>query len=85
MIIDQIYTKTKAEQAPTRRNEPHSRSVLKAISWRAVGTVDTILISWLVSGELSIAFSIGAFELITKTLLYYFHERLWNTIKWGNK
>jgi uncharacterized membrane protein len=83
MIIDQVYNKIKAEREPSRKTERHSRSIVKAISWRTLGTLDTILISWFISGELSIAFSIGTFELLTKTFLYYFHERAWNGIKWG--
>jgi len=83
MIIDQVYNKIKAEKRADQKREKHSRSVIKAISWRILGTLDTILISWLIAGKLSIAFSIGTFELLTKTLLYYFHERLWNGIKWG--
>lgn len=55
----------------------------KALSWRVVGTLDTVLISWIIAGDLTIAFSIGSVELITKTFIYYFHERLWNKIKWG--
>ncbi|PKR79624.1 hypothetical protein CW751_14120 [Brumimicrobium salinarum] len=83
MIIDQVYNRIKAEKSVPIKKEKHGRSVIKAISWRILGTLDTILISWLISGELTIAFSIGTFELLTKTLLYYFHERLWNGIKWG--
>jgi len=83
MIIDQIYNKVQADKKPKRKTERHSRSIVKAVSWRVLGTLDTILISWLISGELTIAFSIGTFELLTKTFLYYFHERLWNSIKWG--
>lgn len=63
--------------------EQHSRSFVKALSWRFIGTLDTILISWFISGKFTIAISIGAFELATKTFLYYFHERLWNYIRWG--
>ena len=43
----------------------------------------TILISWLVTGTLTVAFSIGTVELFTKMILYFFHERIWNTINWG--
>ena len=64
-------------------SEKPLRSILKSISWRIVGTIDTIIISYLVTGTLSMAFSIGAVELITKMLLYFFHERVWNSIKWG--
>ena len=61
--------------------EHKKRSIAKAISWRTLGTVDTMLI--IVTGSPLAAVSIGAFELITKTLLYYFHERAWNKINFG--
>lgn len=63
--------------------EKHYRSVLKTISWRTVGTLDTMLISFLITGKLTWAISIGAVELFTKMFLYYMHERLWNKIKLG--
>ncbi|MFN8241205.1 MAG: DUF2061 domain-containing protein [Bacteroidales bacterium] len=53
------------------------KSALKAISWRIVGTIDTMIISYLITGKLTVAFSIGSVEVITKTILYYFHERVW--------
>ncbi|PWH84799.1 DUF2061 domain-containing protein [Brumimicrobium oceani] len=83
MIIDQLYNSYKTKQKPKERTESRSRSVVKAISWRTLGTLDTVLISWLISGNMTVAFSIGSFELLTKTILYYFHERLWTGIKWG--
>jgi uncharacterized membrane protein len=61
------------------------RSALKAISWRAVGTADTFLISLLITEEPIAAASIAGFEVLTKTVLYYFHERGWNKIQWGRK
>ncbi|WMJ71819.1 DUF2061 domain-containing protein [Cytophagaceae bacterium ABcell3] len=57
--------------------ESHRRSVIKGISWRALGTIDTIVISFLISGKLSYAVSIGAVEVVTKIFLFYFHERIW--------
>jgi len=65
--------------------ETHSRSILKAISWRTTGTLDTILISFVLTGKIKLALSIGLAELATKTVLYYLHERLWNKIKYGRK
>jgi uncharacterized membrane protein len=53
------------------------RHILKTFTWRMVGTIDTILLSWLLSGNLSLGFKIGGVELITKMFLYYFHERVW--------
>ena len=59
------------------------RSVVKTISWRAVGTLDTIVISYFITGSLKMAASIGTIELFTKMFLYYFHERGWNKISLG--
>jgi len=59
------------------------RSVAKAVSWRITGTIDTILVSWLITRQLTLALSIGVVEVFTKLLLYYFHERAWNKIKFG--
>ena len=63
--------------------DKHWRSFAKAVSWRTVGTIDTIIISWLITGKLTFAVSIGAVELFTKMFLYYGHERIWNRIKFG--
>ena len=59
------------------------RSIAKTISWRTLGTLDTILIAWIVIGKLEFAVTIGGVELFTKIILYYFHERTWNRIKFG--
>lgn len=59
------------------------RTLLKTISWRVVGTVATVVISYVITGTLALAFSIGGIELVSKMALYFFHERAWNTIKWG--
>jgi uncharacterized membrane protein len=53
------------------------KSIMKSVSWRIVGTLDTIIISYFITGKVSVAVSIGSIEVITKTFLYYFHERLW--------
>ena len=63
--------------------EKHYRSVVKAISWRATGTVDTIIISYLITGQAKWAVSIGFVELFTKVFLYYVHERVWDRISFG--
>ena len=59
------------------------RHLAKSITWRVIGTIDTVALGWLVSGDLTVGASIGALELVTKMLLYYFHERLWYKSKWG--
>jgi len=64
-------------------HEKHYRSVVKTISWRTVGTIDTMIISYFVTGNLVMAVSIGSIEVITKMILYYFHERVWNQTDFG--
>lgn len=57
--------------------ESHLRSVLKGVSWRVLGTLDTMVLSYLFTGSLKIAAAIGGTEVITKIGLYYLHERAW--------
>ena len=64
-------------------HEKPYRSVVKAISWRTVGTIDTIVVSYFITGNLVIATSIGSIEVITIMALYYFHERAWNKLSFG--
>jgi uncharacterized membrane protein len=61
----------------------HVRSVTKGISWRIFGTIDTIIISWIFSGNPWSAIKIGFSEVLTKVVLYYLHERAWTWVKWG--
>ena len=71
-----IYSEDKVSEKPIR-------SIVKSLSWRTVGTIDTIFISWIITGKLTLAVSIGSVELVTKVVLYFLHERAWNQIKWG--
>jgi uncharacterized membrane protein len=62
------------------------RHMMKAVSWRIVGTLDTTLLAWFITGSIELGAMIGGIEVITKTILYYFHERVWyNHIKFGIK
>ena len=65
--------------------DTHSRSFAKAISWRVTGTIDTIVISLVVTGSLKLAATIGLAEVVTKSLLYYLHERAWLKIPYGRR
>src|SRR5215475_151670 len=68
-----------------RGAETHSRSVLKAISWRTLGTLDTFAISWFMTGRPDVAGSIAGMEIVTKIMWYYLHERIWAIIPWGRR
>jgi uncharacterized membrane protein len=68
-----------------RGHEAHSRSIVKAISWRTLGSIDTFLLGWLFTGSPAKAGAIAGTEVITKIGLYYFHERVWSSVHWGTK
>ena len=53
------------------------RHIVKTISWRIIGTMDTLLLSWLITGDFVTGFKISVIEVITKMVLYYMHERFW--------
>ena len=53
------------------------RHILKTISWRIIGTLDTMILSWIITGSWKFGVAIGGVELLTKMVLYYLHERAW--------
>jgi len=55
----------------------YKRHILKTVSWRVLGTLDTILLSWFITGSWKLGLSIGGVEVITKMILYFLHERAW--------
>jgi uncharacterized membrane protein len=59
------------------------RSLVKGVSWRVVGTIDTFVLAYIYFGDIKIAAPIAATEVLTKIFLYYLHERIWNIIHWG--
>ena len=73
------------EDGTLLKKDKHYRSVIKGISWRFFGTMDTIIIALFVTGKIAKALSIGFTEVFTKVGLYYLHERLWQKIKFGTK
>jgi len=68
-----------------KANLSRKRHIAKTITWRIVGTIDTIVISWYMTGSPLIGFSIGGVEVFTKMILYYIHERVWYKSKFGNE
>lgn len=65
--------------------ERKRRSILKAISWRITGSIDTFIISFLITGKIKFAIYISGIEIFTKITLYFLHERLWTRIKFGKE
>ncbi len=64
-------------------NSNPRRSIVKAISWRILGSIDTAFWGWFFTGSFKIAGSIALFEIVTKVALYYLHERAWALSRFG--
>jgi sulfate adenylyltransferase subunit 1 (EFTu-like GTPase family) len=59
------------------------RSVVKAITWRTTGSVDTFVLSYIFTQSVQISAAISTAEIVTKFVLYYIHERLWARSRFG--
>lgn len=55
--------------------------ILKSISWRLIATITTIILAWVVSGDMTTGFTIGGFEFVFKLIIYYLHEKFWKSIE----
>lgn len=60
--------------------DTHKKSLIKAFTWRAVGSLDTFVLSYFITGQIKMASSIAAIELFSKIILYWIHERVWQRI-----
>jgi sulfate adenylyltransferase subunit 1 (EFTu-like GTPase family)/uncharacterized membrane protein len=69
----------------TRWTESHARSFVKAVSWRATGSLDTFVVTFVISGSTKLAGSVALTEILTKVLIYYGHERIWALVPWGKR
>lgn len=63
--------------------ETRKRSIAKSIVWRVICIIVSILTSYALTARWDIAVAIGSVYNIITMILYYFHERVWNSVKWG--
>ena len=59
------------------------RTIVKTLTWRIAASLTTFMIAWILTGDLLVGVSIGSIEALAKIFLYYFHERIWNNIRWA--
>ena len=71
------------EKASAISGDQHKRTILKAVTWRAIATLTTMIIVYTYTDELALSLGVGAVEVVSKMSLYYVHERLWGRIRWG--
>jgi uncharacterized membrane protein len=74
MILD-LFVKN--ERLISSKGREHLISFFKGVSWRIIGTIDTIAIAYFITGQWKFALSIGTVEVFTKIILFYFHDRAW--------
>jgi uncharacterized membrane protein len=77
-LHDRIWHRTES----SHRWDSHKTLLFKTITWRFLGTIDTIVLSWLVSESWHMGLQLVGIEFITKMALYFVHERIWFRIKW---
>lgn len=65
--------------------EKWTRSIGKVVSWRVTVTLSNFAGAWLASGSLSAGLKFAGYAIIANSLLYYFHERVWNKIEWAKE
>ncbi len=63
--------------------ESRFRSLIKGLTWRLLATTTTIIVAYLITGETELALKIGAIEFVAKLVVYYFHERAWQSVPRG--
>jgi sulfate adenylyltransferase large subunit len=68
-----------------RSSDSHVRSIAKTVSWRLTGSLDTFVIAALITGNSKLAGGVALTEFLTKTMLFYVHERAWALVPWGRR
>ena len=80
--------KTEATTDKTHKSEKitesHARTLLKTFSWRILATTTTVVIAYLVFGDVSNALKVGGIEFFAKMIIYYMHERAWQLLPRGS-
>jgi uncharacterized membrane protein len=66
----------------TKISERIPRSMAKVITWRILVTITNFVGGWLASGNPWVGLGVVSFALVVNSILYFFHERLWNRTDW---
>jgi uncharacterized membrane protein len=78
-----FYLHERAWRIVPLKADSHLRSIVKAVSWRLVGSLDTFLLTLIFTGKIKYAVEVASAEALTKIALYYLHERAWRLVSWG--
>ena len=72
-----------ARKDPNSEGDSHTRTIIKAVTWRIIATLSTMTIVFLFTREIILSLGVGLVEVIAKITFYYIHERTWHKISWG--
>ncbi len=64
-------------------HETHKRSIVKGITWRCIASLTTMIVVFIMTGDLALVASVGVIDVVAKVFFYYLHERTWGKIRWG--
>ena len=76
-MLDALLAAKNTRKKHVMTGSGHLLSLVKGISWRIVGSIDTMIIAYLITGKMHAAISIGSVEVFTKIFLFYVHDRTW--------
>lgn len=82
-MIDMKSLKKLAKAKGAHIHERKRRSLAKAVSWRVIATLTTMVLVFIATGEWALTLGVGALDVIFKLIFYFGHERMWNLITWG--
>jgi len=66
-----------------RPEETLRRSIVKTISYRIAILILDFAAIYIFTGQIKIAFGFMIISNVYTTIGYFFHERIWDNIKWG--
>ena len=65
--------------------ESRSRSIVKAVSYRILGSITTGLIVFVITGKGDLSLGVGGLDMVAKIAVYFVHERIWDRIAFGRE
>lgn len=65
--------------------DTHTRTLVKTIVWRCIGSGITWLVAWGYTGNIGQSSQIAVISAIIIMITYYIYERIWNNISWARK
>lgn len=69
----------------TKFYETAERSITKATTFRILVILSDIVVVFILTHQYSLVASVVIFTNLASMVLYFFHERIWNAVRWGKK